>query len=79
LQEQLGNINDHVTARDRLRDWAAETSDPRLRDRLCELAEDEVAHLTAKLSAWREWWTDERVEQVRRGLMSAKHHRSQAG
>jgi CHAD domain-containing protein len=68
LQEHLGKINDHATARDRLREWAAETGDAELADALCSIAEEEVARLTAELGAWREWWTLERIENLRQGL-----------
>ena len=69
LQERLGKINDRVTARDRLREWAAHTSDSELRDMLCQFAEEEVAQLAAELGAWHDWWTAERIEQVRHGLV----------
>jgi CHAD domain-containing protein len=75
LQECLGNINDHATARDRLREWATETSDAELADALCSIAEDEVARLTAALGGWREWWTPERVNQLREGLQQGAAHR----
>jgi hypothetical protein len=68
LQEHLGRINDHASARDRLREWAAETSDAELADALCSIAKDEVARLTAELGAWRDWWTPERIENLRQGL-----------
>jgi CHAD domain-containing protein len=68
LQEHLGKINDHVTARDRLRQWAAETGDAALRDTLCAFAEEEVTQLTEELGAWREWWTPERIAHLRKGL-----------
>jgi CHAD domain-containing protein len=68
VQERLGRINDHVAAHDRLRDWAAGTADVELQDVLCWFAEEEVAQLTAELAAWREWWTSERIEQLRDGL-----------
>jgi CHAD domain-containing protein len=68
VQERLGKINDHVAARDRLRNWAAGTSDAGLQDALFRLAEEEVAELTAELAAWHEWWTADRIEQLREGL-----------
>jgi CHAD domain-containing protein len=68
LQERLGKINDHVTACDRLRNWAADTSDAELREMLCQFAEHEVAQLTVELAAWREWWSNDRIERIRQGL-----------
>jgi CHAD domain-containing protein len=69
LQERLGQINDHVTARERLRDWAADVREDELQDLFCALAEEEVAQLTSELAAWREWWTADRVDTLRRGLL----------
>ena len=69
VQERLGKINDHVAARDQLRDWAADTSDVELQDVLCRFAEGEVAQLAVELAAWHEWWTAEtRISQLREGL-----------
>jgi CHAD domain-containing protein len=68
LQERLGRINDHVTARERLRDWAAENDDGELQDLFCTLAEEEVVRLTTELGAWREWWTADRMDELRSGL-----------
>jgi CHAD domain-containing protein len=69
LQERLGKINDHATARDRMREWAIEPDGTPIKDTLCEFAEEEVARLTAELDVWRMWWTHERVEQLREGLV----------
>jgi CHAD domain-containing protein len=68
LQERLGRINDHVTASDRLRDWATKTEDAELQDLLCQFAEEEVVQLTTELGAWHEWWTGDRIEELRQGL-----------
>jgi CHAD domain-containing protein len=76
LQEHLGKINDHVTARDRLRQWAAETSDADLQAALCAFADEEVARLTTELGAWRQWWTPERIRDLRQGLSASTATRS---
>jgi CHAD domain-containing protein len=68
LQERLGRINDHVTARDRLRRWAADEEDTDAKNSLCEFANQEMANLTTAIGSWREWWTPERIEQLRQGL-----------
>jgi CHAD domain-containing protein len=69
LQEQLGRVNDHATARERLRDWAAETNDCQLQDLLCAVAEEEMMRLTTELGAWREWWTADRADELRHELV----------
>jgi CHAD domain-containing protein len=71
LQERLGRINDHVTARDRLRGWAADSTDAELNKKLCSVADSEVAALFAELAEWSAWWTPERVEQLKQELLSA--------
>jgi CHAD domain-containing protein len=64
VQERLGRINDHVTARDRFRTWAAEGKFAAQKDLLCELAEDELALLSDKLRDFRDWWTPSMAEEL---------------
>jgi CHAD domain-containing protein len=64
LQERLGRINDHVAARDRFRNWAADDQFAAEKDLLCELAEDELALLADELRDFREWWTPSMAEQL---------------
>lgn len=68
LQERLGQINDHVAARDRLRAWAA-ASDAAQQKWLCELAESEATRFADDLREFHVWWTAERVESLRTGLL----------
>ena len=68
LQERLGKINDHVTARDQLRAWSAEAEDATLRELLCEAAAHEVADLAEELAAFKQWWTPERADALCQGL-----------
>ena len=71
LQEHLGKIQDHVTAAARLREWASEVEGGDLPDVLRELAVEEGARLEYELRDFRAWWTRERAEELRRGLMPA--------
>jgi CHAD domain-containing protein len=64
LQERLGRINDHVTARDRLRTWAADDRHSAQKGLLCELAEDELAFLADELRDFRDWWTPSMAAQL---------------
>ena len=66
LQERLGKINDHVTARDQLREWSVEVASDR--DLFCEAADHEVARLTDEIADFAEWWTPERADQLSRAL-----------
>ena len=69
LQVRLGKIQDHVTAAARLREWATDVEDRALPDALRELAVEESAHLDDELREFRAWWTGERAEELRRGLV----------
>ena len=71
LQERLGKINDHVAGAEQLREWSAETSSAENRKLLEQLAERDDAQLAKAIAAFREWWTPERVERLRRGLLCA--------
>jgi CHAD domain-containing protein len=68
VQERLGRINDHVTARDRFRTWAAEDKFDEQKGLLCELAEDELALLSDKLREFRDWWTPSLAEELSNNL-----------
>jgi CHAD domain-containing protein len=69
LQERLGRIQDYVTAAARLHDWAKEVDDGALQEVLRELAVEECARLDDELREFRAWWTAERAETLRRGLI----------
>ncbi|MEX0610759.1 MAG: CHAD domain-containing protein [Pirellulales bacterium] len=69
LQERLGKIQDYVTASDRLRNWADDASNAPVQELLRELAVEETVHLDEEVRELRGWWTAERVEALRRGLM----------
>jgi CHAD domain-containing protein len=69
LQERLGKIQDHVTAASRLREWADEVDDDALQEALRELAVEENARLDEESGEFHRWWTAERAESLRRGLM----------
>jgi CHAD domain-containing protein len=68
LQQRLGDINDRVTARDRLRTWAGEDSYREQKPILCELAEHEVARLADALRDFRDWWTPSVAERLSHDL-----------
>jgi CHAD domain-containing protein len=64
LQERLGTINDHVAAREWLRECAIDNKNPAEKDLLCELAEAELASLAAELRNFHDWWTPSMAEQL---------------
>jgi CHAD domain-containing protein len=69
LQERLGKVQDHVTAAAHLREWSEGTKDSALREVYQELAAEENTRLEEELRDFREWWTANRAETLRRGLM----------
>jgi CHAD domain-containing protein len=64
VQERLGRINDHVTARDRFRTWATDDKLAAQKALLCALAEDELALIADKLREFRDWWTPSLAEEL---------------
>jgi CHAD domain-containing protein len=69
LQERLGRINDHVAGAAALRRWKAESAADSRPLPFEELAQREDARGEVALREFRDWWTVERVEVLRRGLL----------
>lgn len=65
LQERLGRVQDHVTARQRLQKWAEGDPADSPRQMLDELAEAEGRRLTDELREFHTWWNRDGVERVR--------------
>lgn len=61
LQERLGEINDHATARRRLIVWSAEAKNRRDADFLCPLIASEHKKLKKAIKRFRKWWKPEFV------------------
>jgi len=70
LQERLGCINDHVTGAARLQKWSSATSDTQLQELLDALVQQEHIRLTEEIAEFRQWWTPDRVAELRAGLVS---------
>lgn len=70
LQERLGRINDHVTGAARLQKWSHATSDAQLQELLDTLAQQENIRQTDEIAEFRQWWTPDRVAELRAGLVS---------
>ena len=68
LQERLGKLNDRATARNQLLGWATDAAAADERNFFCEAADQEMAHLLDELNAFRQWWTQERSQQLADGL-----------
>ena len=59
LQEKLGAVNDHATARAQYADWLVESDDDQ-RHLLERLIEQETSALESAIGALRQWWTPQR-------------------
>jgi CHAD domain-containing protein len=73
LQERLGQIQDHVAASSMLSDWADSVKGSELQELLRELAAEEFAGLDESIEGFRQWWTDERVDGLRRAIQPTTH------
>jgi CHAD domain-containing protein len=71
LQERLGRIQDHVAASQLLSQWSEDSKDTDLQGLLRELAAEEYLRLDEATGEFRSWWTDEKVDALRRGLPTA--------
>ncbi len=68
LQEQLGQINDCVSADARLRRWRRKADSPVDQELLDKLIDRQRAQLDDAIAEYRSWWTLERTERLRQGL-----------
>ena len=71
LQERLGNIQDCVAGGARLREWSRNTQAADARELLDELARQQDARLAQFVAEFHEWWTPQRVETLKAGLLPA--------
>lgn len=68
LQEQLGQINDCVTADTRLRRWRRKVNAPADLEVVDRLMVRQRTMLDESLAEYRAWWTPERADALRQGL-----------
>ncbi|HEX5470945.1 MAG TPA: CHAD domain-containing protein [Lacipirellulaceae bacterium] len=68
LQERLGRIQDHVTAQQSFEKWIESGRYVSQEQMLKELVEDESHRMDASVQEFHHWWTDERIDQLRRAL-----------
>ncbi len=65
LQEKLGAVNDHVTAREQYSKWLDQDADESQRVALDQLIAQETAALQQATEAFRQWWTPQRAAEVK--------------
>jgi CHAD domain-containing protein len=68
LQEMLVQINDHVVASGRLSTWADATSDQAREIQMRSALNLELESLNQSLDRFQEWWTPERVRNLKKSL-----------
>jgi CHAD domain-containing protein len=65
IQDKLGHVNDHVTAATLLSQWSAEASVTES-GLLAQLAAEERGFAEATRRQFQQWWTPQRIEELRR-------------
>jgi CHAD domain-containing protein len=68
IQGRLGRINDHAAGAARLETWSGAAADPQTKELLDALVQQERIRLAEAIAEFRQWWTPERVAQLRTGL-----------
>ena len=66
LQEKLGAVNDHVTAKPRFQQWIEDIHEPEIVDYLRILLDQEGLQLEQSLQVYVAWWTWERQRDLQR-------------
>jgi hypothetical protein len=68
LQDKLGELNDHATAREYLALWSDEAESRRLGKYLRKLMARESEELDRSIARFRKWWTPEYAETLESSL-----------
>jgi len=65
LQDQLGEIQDHAVAAEKLCEWHQASDDADERNLLSQLQQQERQQYQGKVEAFGHWWRRERIDQLR--------------
>lgn len=68
LQDKLGELNDHATAREHLARWSDEADSRRLEKYLRKLMSQEGEELDRSIARFRKWWTPSYAESLKTSL-----------
>jgi CHAD domain-containing protein len=71
LQDQLGTVNDHASALDRIGHWIEENDDPELAKYLSEMLKSEQDQLNESCRRFSSWWSAEQRTQLREAFDQA--------
>jgi CHAD domain-containing protein len=70
LQDRLGEVNDHATARVRLKNWIEQSDDDEEAAYLREMLDDQQQQLDDKRSDFLAWWNGKREKDLRKAFAS---------
>jgi len=70
LQDRLGEVNDHASARVRLKNWSEQSDDAEETAYLVEMIESEQDQLDVKRSDFLAWWNGKREKRLRQAFAS---------
>ena len=68
LQEKLGDINDHASARRHFGDWIGTTERPEVAEVLRTMGDEETTALGESTARFFAWWTTKRSDSLRLGF-----------
>ena len=68
LQDKLGEINDHATARATLRNWIGQSSGKQVDAYLQEMLNQEQSYLDERHSEFLSWWNGKREKELRKAF-----------
>ena len=68
LQEKLGDINDHASARQHFGEWIGTTERPEVAEVLRRMGDEETTALGESTAKFFEWWTTKRSDSLRVGF-----------
>lgn len=70
LQDRLGEVNDHASARARLKNWIEQSDDDDEAAYLREMLDDQQRQLKDKRSDFLSWWNGKREKDLRKAFAS---------
>ncbi len=76
LQGQLGEIQDHAVAAEKLQAWKQQATDPDEVAMLAQFEQDEREQYRGKSDAFVHWWRREQIDELREAVESLTASRS---
>ncbi|QDU57075.1 CHAD domain-containing protein [Aeoliella mucimassa] len=76
LQAQLGEIQDHAVAADKLALWAAQARKKRVRKLLARYQQEELEQYRGKSEAFVHWWRRDRIDELQAAVDAVTHEQA---